>query len=137
MDLKHLVKNLHQGESAAGIKSKKNILWFDELCIDDIPLVGGKNASLGEMYSELTKLGVKIPYGFAVTAYAYNTFIEESGIRDKISEILSDLDTSNLINLQERGKKVRTTILDASFPELLKLQIIKAYKDMEQNTASM
>jgi pyruvate,water dikinase len=107
-------------------------LWFDELGIEDIPLVGGKNASLGEMYTSLTKLGVKIPYGFAVTDHAYNSFIEESGVKEKIQEILHDLDTSDLMNLQERGKKVRTTIMDAAFPEILKLQIIRAYRKLEE-----
>lgn len=131
MDLHNIVKNLESGESATGLKEKKNILWFDELKIEDIPFVGGKNASLGEMYSQLSKLGVKVPYGFAVTANAYNFFIQESGLKEKIVQILSDLNTADLLNLQERGKKVRTAILDASFPEVLRLQIIKAYNDLE------
>ena len=131
MDLNNLVDNLHRGNGASGLKENKNILWFDELSIDDIPLVGGKNASLGEMYVELSKLGVKIPYGFAVTSFAYNTFIDETGLRDKIVEILSDLNTGNLLNLQERGKKVRAAVMDAEFPEILKLQIINAYKELE------
>ena len=59
-------------------KTKKFILWFDEISIEDVPLVGGKNASLGEMYRNLTKEGVKIPNGFAVTAYAYNYFLEKA-----------------------------------------------------------
>lgn len=132
MDLSKIAQNLKEGDSAAGLKEEKNILWFDELGIEDIPLVGGKNASLGEMYSSLTKLGVKIPYGFAVTAHAYNLFIEESGVKEKIAEILHDLDTSNLYNLQERGKKVRTTIMDAAFPEILKIQIVRAYRKLEE-----
>ncbi len=132
MDLGQIARNLKEGDSPTGSKDTKNILWFDELGIEDIPLVGGKNASLGEMYSSLTKLGVKIPYGYAVTSHAYNYFIEESGLKDKISEILSDLDTSDLINLQERGQKVRNAIMDAHFPELLKIQIINAYHKLEE-----
>ena len=132
MDMNQLVKNLHEGERASGVKEERNILWFDELTIDDVHLVGGKNASLGEMYTELTRLGVNIPYGFAVTSHAYNYFINQTGLRDKIKEILSDLDTSNLRNLQEKGKKVRGAIMDAEFPELLKLQIVKAYRQMEE-----
>ncbi len=131
MDLKNIANNLKTGESPLGLKENKQILWFDELGIEDIPLVGGKNASLGEMYVSLTKLGVKIPYGFAVTAHAYRTFIEESGVKNKIVEILSDLNTHDLRNLQERGKKVRAAIMDAHFPELLKINIIKAYKKLE------
>lgn len=131
MDLSKIAKNLKEGDSAAGLKETKNILWFEELGIEDIPYVGGKNASLGEMYSSLSKLGVKIPYGFAVTSHAYNFFVEESGLKSKIREILSDLNTSDLRNLQERGKKVRVAIMDAHFPELLKLQVIRAYNKLE------
>jgi pyruvate,water dikinase len=132
MDLNQLVKNLHEGEGAAGHKEEKNILWFDELGIEDIPLVGGKNASLGEMYVALSPLGVRIPYGFAVTAHAYNYFIDQTGLRDKIVSILKDVDTSNLLNLQKKGKQVRNAIMEAEFPELLQLQIIKAYKKLEE-----
>src|SRR3989339_551901 len=115
MDLSKVAKNLKEGDSAAGLKESKNILWFNELGISDIPFVGGKNASLGEMYVSLSKLGVKIPYGFAVTAHAYRTFIEESGLKVKIHSILDDVNTSDILNLQERGKKVRAAIMDAHF----------------------
>ena len=63
-------------------KSSKFILWFNEIGIEDVPSVGGKNASLGEMYKNLTKKGVNIPNGFAITAYAYNYFLEEENIRE-------------------------------------------------------
>ena len=116
--------------SKSNPKAKKRILWFKELGIEDVPFVGGKNASLGEMYKELTKLGVAIPNGFAVTAFAYRDFLEQTGIKNKIKEILSDLDTKNIKNLQERGHKVRQVILDAEFPEELKEDIKKAYDDM-------
>ena len=91
-------------------KNKKFIFWFNELTIEDIPLVGGKNASLGEMYQNLTKKGVKIPNGFAVTAYAYNYFIEKAGIKNKLREILKCLHKSKK-NLAEVGAKARETIL--------------------------
>jgi len=94
-------------------REEKNILWFDELRIEDVPLVGGKNASLGEMYRELSSKGVKIPNGFAVTARAYWYFLEQAGIKDKIKEILKGLNTHNLHNLQEKGRQVRETILEA------------------------
>ncbi|MCK5299953.1 MAG: phosphoenolpyruvate synthase, partial [Candidatus Aenigmarchaeota archaeon] len=83
------------------------ILWFDQLGIDDVALVGGKNASLGEMYRNLTLKGVNIPNGYAVTAYSYRYFVEQTGIKDEIRKILSDLDTSDIANLKERGHKVR------------------------------
>jgi len=65
-------------------KSNMFILWFDQLCNDDVAFVGGKNASLGEMYSNLTPKGIRIPNGFAITAYAYRYFLEKAGIKDQI-----------------------------------------------------
>ena len=69
-------------------KFAQNILWFNEVSIDDVPIVGGKNASLGEMYRELTKKKVNIPNGFAVTAHAYDYFIAKSSLHIKIHNIL-------------------------------------------------
>ncbi|MFH0868164.1 MAG: phosphoenolpyruvate synthase [Candidatus Woesearchaeota archaeon] len=104
------------------------ILWFKDLTIDDIPSVGGKNASLGEMYRNLTKKGVNIPDGFAVTADAYRYLLKKDKIEKQIKQILSDLNTHNMRNLAERGKKVREIILNAEFPEDLKQAITDAYK---------
>jgi pyruvate,water dikinase len=132
MDLEKIATNLKFGESALDIKEKRNILWFDEIDIDDIPLVGGKNASLGEMYQNLQPKGVNIPFGFAITAHAYRYFIESNNLKQKIKEILSDLNTQNLKNLQERGKKVRTILMDAPFPKDLEEQIIESYKKLEE-----
>ncbi|MCK5195941.1 MAG: phosphoenolpyruvate synthase, partial [Desulfobulbaceae bacterium] len=86
---------------------KAFILWFDDIGIDDVPLVGGKNASLGEMYQHLTSKGVAIPHGFAITAYAYRYLLKEAGVEDEIKEVLSDLDTEDMHNLAERGEKCR------------------------------
>jgi len=69
-------------------KSSMFILWFDQLGIDDVPFVGGKNASLGEMYVNLTSKGIRIPNGFAVTAHAYRYFLDKAGIKDKIRDII-------------------------------------------------
>ncbi len=113
-------------------KDKKFILWFDQVGIEDVPLVGGKNASLGEMYRLLTPKGVKIPNGFAVTAYAYRYLLEKTNARDKIIEILSDLDTTDMENLAERGHKVRTLIRNLEFPEELRNAIIEDYKNLEK-----
>ena len=101
-------------------KDKQLILWFDQISIDDVQLVGGKNASLGEMYRTLTPKGVNIPNGFAVTALAYRSFLDKSGVTEKIKQILSDLNTSDIKNLVARGKNVRETILQAELPEELK-----------------
>ena len=111
-------------------KNKKFILWFNELAIDDVPYVGGKNASLGEMYRNLTGKGVKIPNGFAITGYAYNYLLEKAGIRRQIKEILKGLNTSNMKNLSDRGSKVRETILNTRFPKELEDEIIAAYKKL-------
>ncbi|MFH1211830.1 MAG: PEP/pyruvate-binding domain-containing protein, partial [Candidatus Woesearchaeota archaeon] len=106
------------------------VLWFDQTDINDVPIVGGKNASLGEMYQNLVPKGVKVPNGFAITATAYNYLLEKAGIRENIKQILSDLDTSDMKNLQERGEKVRDLIRNAEFPPELKEPIVKAYFDL-------
>ena len=114
------------------MRDKDFVLWFEDLRIEDVPLVGGKNASLGEMYRELTKKGVKVPNGFAVTAYAYRFFLEKAGIRKKIAEILSDLNTHDMKNLQERGQKVRETILASDMPGEVVASIIDAYAKLSK-----
>ncbi len=111
-------------------KSKKFILWFDEIGITDVPLVGGKNASLGEMIQELGKKGVEVPNGFAVTAYAYRHLIEKAGIEDDIREILADLDTHDMHNLKERGRKIRKLVREAELPGELTKAIKDAYEKM-------
>ena len=108
------------------------ILWFEEIGIDDVPLVGGKNASLGEMYQHLTSKGVKVPNGFAITAEAYKHLLKEAGVEEAIREALDGLDTHNIKDLKKRGKKVRDIILKADFPEDLEKAIIDAYKKMEE-----
>ncbi len=113
-------------------KSKAFILWFDEINHKDVPLVGGKNASLGEMYSELSKQGVNVPYGFAITAYAYDFFVERTGIKDKIYELLDGLDTRNVEDLARRGKAIRELFLHAEFPEELKKEVVDAYLKLSQ-----
>jgi pyruvate,water dikinase len=106
------------------------IRWFEDVSIDDVPLVGGKNASLGEMIRELGSKGVSIPGGFAVTADAYWYLLDSAGIRDQIKTILSDLDTSDMGNLRKRGRKVRNLIRRADFPEDLRSEIVSAYREM-------
>lgn len=111
---------------------KPLILWFDQISKDDVPLVGGKNASLGEMYSKLTEKGIKVPYGFAVTAEAYRYFIKENHLDDKIKEILKGLDTHDVLDLQKRGKKIRTLLLKAKMPEKLEAAIRESYAELEK-----
>ncbi len=90
-------------------RTRKFILWFNEIGIEDVPLVGGKNASLGEMYQKLHEKGIRIPNGFAITAYAYRYFLKYAGIEEEIKKILKDLDTSDLPGLMRRGRRSGTS----------------------------
>ncbi len=103
------------------------IRWFEEIKIEDIPIVGGKNASLGEMYRELTRQGIKIPNGFAITAEAYWYVIESAGILDELKDAMVGLDKTNLDDLMERGKSARDLILSAGIPDGLWAEIRTAY----------
>lgn len=113
-------------------RSKAFVLWFKELRNTDVKLVGGKNASLGEMYSLLTPKGVRIPNGFAVTSTSYFYFLKATGIKQEIKKILRDLNTSDMKNLAERGEKVRNTILAAELPSDLKRAIVTNYRKLEK-----
>ncbi|MBU4176446.1 MAG: phosphoenolpyruvate synthase [Desulfurivibrionaceae bacterium] len=108
------------------------ILWFDDIGIEDVPLVGGKNASLGEMHQKLTSKGVDVPNGFSITAYAYRHLLKTAGIGQAIEDALADLDTHDLRNLQARGEKARNIIRTADFPEDLRSAILESYKKMEE-----
>jgi pyruvate,water dikinase len=103
------------------------IRWFEDLTIDDVPLVGGKNASLGEMYRALSAQGVNVPYGFAVTAEAYRFFLRAAALEQRIATILRDLDTHDLANLRQCGRQVRQAILAAPLPEALVEAMSQAY----------
>jgi pyruvate,water dikinase len=111
-------------------KNNNFIKWYEELGIEDVPVVGGKNAALGEMYSNLVPLGVNVPDGFALTAEAYRHFFRKTGLDEEIKKILSDLDTHNIKNLQVRGKKVREAILKEKLPEDLNEAVADAYKKL-------
>ena len=106
------------------------VLWFDQLGIEDVPLVGGKNASLGEMYRLLVPKGVRIPNGYALTSAAYRKFLEANNLNEKIKEILKDLNTSDMDNLSERGHRVRELIRSAEFPQDLKNEIVEGYRHL-------
>ncbi len=112
------------------MKDNKLILWFDTIELADLAQVGGKNASLGEMRKELISQGVNIPDGFAITAYAYRHLLAESGITGEITKLLSDVNTHDIKNLSERGKKIRSLIYNAKIPDNLQKEIIIAYKKL-------
>ncbi|NJR15993.1 MAG: phosphoenolpyruvate synthase [Calothrix sp. CSU_2_0] len=106
------------------------VLPFETVSIADIAIVGGKNASLGEMIQQLANKGVKVPTGFATTAYAYRYFIENAGLEKKLREIFADLDVEDVDNLRERGKQARGLMLQTSFPKELEDAIAEAYQQM-------
>ena len=114
----------------AGKNDNKFIRWFNEIGIEDVPIVGGKNASLGEMYRNLESKGIKVPNGFAITAEAYRYFLDYAEIGDEIQEILADLDTSDLNNLMRKGRNIREIIKDAAFPPDLSEAICEAYDQL-------
>ncbi len=110
----------------------KFIKWFEEIGAGDVALVGGKNASLGEMVRNLGKNGVNIPSGFAITAEAYRYSVEKAGIMGKIRDILADLDTHDMENLSRRSKEIRNLIKTAPCPKELEEEIRLAYREMER-----
>ena len=113
-------------------KERKLVLWFNERSIGEVPIVGGKNASLGEMYRELKKKHVNVPNGFAITAEAYRFLLRSNDAEKKVKSILKGLNTKNLRNLQRKGDQVRTLIRSLIFPDELKFEIAKAYKRLEK-----
>ncbi len=115
------------------IKDKSYVLWFDEVGLKDASLVGGKNAALGEMYSYLKSLGIRVPNGFAITSFYYNYFIEFNHLKEKISEILRNLDIKNIKSLQQSGAAIRSLILEGEFPPELKEKIEKFYDLLKEN----
>jgi len=107
------------------------IKWFEEVGRNDVALVGGKNASLGEMIRNLSSEGVNVPSGFAITAEAYKYLIKEAGIEDELRDILEGLDTHDMEDLSRRGSKIRSMIRDARCPPDLEDEIRAAYREME------
>lgn len=108
----------------------KNILWFREVTKKDIPQVGGKNGSLGEMFSQLTEKGVNVPNGFATTADAFWYYLRHNGIDKKLKPLFDGLDVKNLKRLKEASAKARNLVLKGEFPPDMKKDILQAYKDL-------
>jgi len=108
----------------------KYILKFKQISKKDVPVVGGKNASLGEMLTKLSRKGVNIPDGFATTAQAYFYFLKYNQIDKELKKLFKKFNPESISSLTETGKKARNLILKAKFPEDLKQEIIKSYKDL-------
>ncbi len=110
----------------------KHIKWLDEVSADDVKLVGGKNASLGEMIRELKSEGVNVPYGFALTADSYWYLLDSNNLRDEIANVLKDLDTHNINDLKEKTAKARELIFNAKMPDDLYQEIKEAYEKLSK-----
>jgi pyruvate,water dikinase len=108
------------------------IRWFAELGVGDVPLVGGKNASLGEMFRELGAQGVRVPNGFAVTAEAYRATLEQGNARDRLHAALDGLDPGNIDDLARRAHAAREIVYGTPLPAELAAQIVDAYKALRQ-----
>ena len=124
--------DIKRNQENSQITEESLVLPFNSVGIADIPLVGGKNASLGEMIQELSSQGVKVPTGFATTAYAYRYFITAAGLEAKLRKIFAELDVEDLDNLRECGKKARSLMLETPFPLELQQAIAKSYQSLCQ-----
>ncbi len=112
-------------------QQKRFIRWFNELSINDIALVGGKNASLGEMYRELIPQGINIPNGFAVTAEGYHYMLDEANAWEELHLALDDLEADDVADLAKRARRAREIIYAAPLPDALEAQILEAYRQLQ------
>ncbi len=114
---------------------QNNTLWFNGLSMEDVDKVGGKNASLGEMVSNLSNAGVSVPNGFATTSYAFNQFLDYEGLDDRIHQLLDELDVEDVDALRKTGATIRQWVLEAPFPADLEQDIRNNYHELiEGNT---
>ena len=114
------------------VQKKNLILFFNQISKNDVGLVGGKNASLGEMFQKLSKKGINVPFGFCLTSNAYFYYLKANGIDKKIKELFKNFNYNDINKLQEVGKKIRNLFLKGSFPEDLKREILKSYQKLNK-----
>ncbi len=115
------------------MKKNKSILWFKEVSKKDVSLVGGKNASLGEMFNQLIVKGIRVPNGFCLTSKAYWYYLDSNGITEKIKEILDKFNPKSISSLKKTGLAIRALILGGEFPENLEKEIIESYKKLSND----
>ncbi|HLO88531.1 MAG TPA: PEP/pyruvate-binding domain-containing protein, partial [Nostocaceae cyanobacterium] len=127
-----MVEALRNYDDRQSAKEKALVLPFSSVGIADIPLVGGKNASLGEMIQQLKSKGVKVPTGFATTAYAYRYFITNAGLETKLRKIFANLDVEDVDNLRQCGRQARLLMLETPFPLELQEAIARSYQALCQ-----
>jgi len=116
----------------AGVTMNDQVIWLDKLGMDDVERVGGKNASLGEMISKLSSLGVSVPGGFATTADAYRRFLMHEGLAERINAKLADLDVDDVVALADAGAEIRAWVIDTPFPDELLEAITESWKRMSE-----
>jgi pyruvate,water dikinase len=114
----------------------ENIVWLKDVGMSDVEKVGGKNASLGEMISGLNSQGVRVPGGFATTAEAFESFLGHSDLKNKINELLSNLDITNIQELTKTGLLIRQWVEEAPFPKDLHQSIVESYEKLTQQLGS-
>ncbi|BBX82689.1 phosphoenolpyruvate synthase [Mycolicibacterium aubagnense] len=112
--------------------TSRYIRFFEEFGIDDVPLVGGKNASLGEMFQKLSGQGVRVPHGFAITAEAYRYMLDQAGAWDRLHAELDDLEPQDVTALARKGKRAREIVYGAGLPDDLAAEILDAYRKLQQ-----
>lgn len=111
------------------------VIWYENLGMHDVNRVGGKNASLGEMISNLANAGVQVPGGFATTAYAFNQFLEQSGVNERIYQLLDGLDVDDVTALAKAGAQIRQWVIDTPFQPELEQAIRDAYQQLHPDAA--
>ncbi len=119
-----------EGEKNSSKRTNERVLWLDEVGLEDLPRVGGKNASLGEMIGHLSKMGIRVPEGFAITTDAFREFVDKNGLEKRIKEMLTGLDPDNASDVAGRGKRIRQMFLEAKFPEELRREVAYSYWEL-------
>ena len=120
---------MEAGLQGSTVEKMDFIRWFEDLSLKDIPIVGGKTASLGEMYSNLTHLGIEVPYGFAITTNAYQYFIRENKLDVYIQDLSTNFNLSK-VGMGDLSKKIQDAFLNAEMPDILKKIILEAYQKL-------
>ena len=119
-----------KGANSSHRETNELLLWFDEIGLKDLAKVGGKNASLGEMITHLSKLGINVPEGFAITTKAFRQFVNNAGLEQKTKDALKGIDVEDPASVAERGPMVRRLFLEAEFPESLRREIEYGYWEL-------
>src|SRR5471030_1679772 len=110
----------------------RNVIWYNQLGMNDVDKVGGKNASLGEMITNLSELGVSVPNGFATTSQAFNDFLYQSGVNHRIHELLDKTDVDDIAQLTQAGAQIRQWIIETPFQPELEVSIREAYQQLSE-----